>query len=128
MGRGDGEGMTFPQAAQTFNVTPLFGFSSAGYTGSMNFQRTQRRSRTKGRYPNRIREYRLRAHMSQSALGAMIGRTRSSISLWERGLGLPSVPDLFKLAKALATLSESLYIGLYPMHRPEPLETNPVAA
>jgi transcriptional regulator with XRE-family HTH domain len=94
----------------------------------MSFHLTRRRGTRPVRFPNRIREYRIRAGMSQDSLAAQIGRSRSVISLWERGHTLPSVVDLFKLARALATLTESLYIGLYQLHRPEIAATNPVAA
>lgn len=85
----------------------------------MQYQQTPRAGIKLARFPNRIREYRLAAHLSQRALGAEVGRTRSAISRWERGYSLPSVPELFKLARSLSTLGESLYIGLYSLHRRE---------
>ena len=94
----------------------------------MSFHLTRRRGSKAARFPNRIREYRIRAGLTQDALAAAIGRSRSVISLWERGYSLPSVVDLFKLARALATLTESLYIGLYQLHRSDAVEANPAAA
>ena len=79
------------------------------------------------RFPNRIRDYRLDARLSQSALAARIGASRSSISRWELGQALPSVGDLFKLARALSTLAESLYMDLYHGAAPSS-ETNFAAA
>lgn len=65
------------------------------------------------RYPNQIREYRLRAQLTQRDLAKEIGGNRSMISAWECGQILPSVPNLFKLARALSTLGEALYCGLW---------------
>ncbi len=83
----------------------------------MTYQETPRRGTRPARFPNRIREYRLNAALSQRQLGALVGRTECTIRRWERGHQLPSVPDLFKLARTLDTLSESLYIGLYRLYR-----------
>ncbi len=33
--------------------------------------------------------------------------------MWERGLTLPSVPKLLRMAKVLGTLAESLYMDFY---------------
>jgi len=79
----------------------------------MPIQRTSRLTRRPLRHPNQIRNYRIAAGLSQSELGARIGRTRSVVSAWERGRYLPSVTNLFLLARALDTLVESLYWGLY---------------
>lgn len=43
----------------------------------------------------------------------MLGRGRDAVSSWERGLSLPSVPRLLKMAKILGTLAESLYMEFY---------------
>ena len=79
----------------------------------MPMQQTPRISRRPSRHPNQIRIYRIAAGLSQTELGARIGRTRSVVSAWERGRYLPSVANLFLLARALDTLVESLYWGLY---------------
>ncbi len=84
-------------------------------------QFTLRRSRGKIRFPNRIREYRLRAGLNQAALAGVIGRGRKVVGTWERGQKLPSLPDVFRLARALGTLAESLYAALYfPKHDDDP--------
>ena len=83
----------------------------------MPMQQTQRISQRPSRHPNQIRNYRIAAGLSQSELGARIGRTRSVVSAWERGRYLPSVTNLFLLARALDTLVESLYWGLYTQAR-----------
>ena len=79
----------------------------------MLVQHTPRSSRRAPRFPNRIRRYRLQAGLSQRALAAQIGRDRATVSAWERGWRLPTVPGLFRLARALDTLAESLYWSLY---------------
>ncbi|MEO7868082.1 MAG: helix-turn-helix transcriptional regulator, partial [Candidatus Eisenbacteria bacterium] len=65
------------------------------------------------RFPNTIREYRLKAGLSQRKLAAMLGRSKDAVSSWERGLNLPSVPQLMRMAKILGTLAESLYHEYY---------------
>lgn len=79
----------------------------------MTIQYTQRSSRRVARFPNRIREYRLKAGLSQRKLAEMLGRGRDAVSSWERGLNLPSVPRLLRMAKILGTLAESLYMDFY---------------
>ena len=79
----------------------------------MPIQQTPRLNQQPSRHPNQIRSYRIAAGLSQRDLGARIGRTRSVVSAWERGRYLPSVTNLFLLARALDTLVESLYWGLY---------------
>jgi DNA-binding XRE family transcriptional regulator len=74
---------------------------------------TQRLSSKAPKFANRIREYRLKAGLTQRALGAALGVTRRAISAWERGLSCPTVPSLMRLAKTLGTLAESLYFSFY---------------
>ena len=42
-----------------------------------------------------------------------LGRRRNAVSSWERGLTLPNVPRLLRMAKMLNTLAESLYMEFY---------------
>lgn len=79
----------------------------------MNVQYTPRPTRLRVRFPNRIRDYRLKAGLSQRALAAQLGLRRNAVSSWERGVSSPSVGNLFRLAKTLGTLAESLYMDLY---------------
>jgi transcriptional regulator with XRE-family HTH domain len=79
----------------------------------MDVQYTPRASRHAARFPNSIREYRLKAGLSQRKLAAMLGRGKDAVSSWERGLTLPNVPRLMKMAKILGTLAETLYIDFY---------------
>ena len=79
----------------------------------MEVQHTPRGSRHAPRFPNKIREYRLKAGLSQRKLASLLGRGRNALSSWERGLTLPSVPRLLRMAKILGTLAESLYMDFY---------------
>ena len=79
----------------------------------MNLQFTQRPTRLKVRFPNRIREYRLKAGLSQQSLAGLLGLRRNAISAWERGISSPVVSHLLRMAKTLGTLAESLYQELY---------------
>ncbi len=95
----------------------------------MTVQLTPRLSTKPARFPNRIREYRLKAGLSQEALGQLLGKTRKVISAWERGLRFPAGPVLLKLAKTLGTLVEALYQGIYCAFRPgEKHDQNPPTA
>ena len=79
----------------------------------MPVQHTPRASRHSPRFPNKIREYRLKAGLSQRKLAEILGRGRNAVSSWERGLTLPNVPRLLRMAKVLSTLAESLYMDFY---------------
>jgi transcriptional regulator with XRE-family HTH domain len=79
----------------------------------MPLQHTPRASRHAPRFPNKIREYRLKAGLSQAKLAALLGRGKDAVSSWERGLTLPNVPRLMRMAKILGTLAESLYQDFY---------------
>ncbi len=79
----------------------------------MEVQHTLRPSHREARFPNAIREYRLKAGLSQRKLAALLGRSNDAVSSWERGLHLPSVPQLMRMAKVLGTLAESLYQEFY---------------
>ena len=79
----------------------------------MPIQHTPRASRHAPRFPNKIREYRLKAGLSQHQLAEMLGRGRNAVSSWECGRTLPNVPRLMRMAKILGTLAESLYMEFY---------------
>ena len=83
----------------------------------MNFQFTMRPTRLKVRFPNRIREYRLKAGLSQRDLAGQLGLRRNAVSAWERGISSPGLAHLLRLAKTLGTLAESLYQELYSPHQ-----------
>lgn len=46
-----------------------------------------------------------------------VGATRAAVSAWEVGKSCPTLPFLFKLAKALNTFIEALYPSLYEAAR-----------
>lgn len=79
----------------------------------MEVQLTPRPSRHAPRFPNKIREYRLKAGLSQRKLAELLGRGRNAVSSWERGLTRPDVTLGVRMAKVLDTLAESLYIDFY---------------
>ena len=78
----------------------------------MPVQFTPRRSHYAPKFPNAIREYRVKAGLSQRQLGAVLGRCRSAVSLWERGLRMPSAARLFRLAAELGTAPQALYFKM----------------
>jgi len=79
----------------------------------MEVQITPRPSRHAPRFPNKIREYRLKAGLSQRKLAKLLGRGRNAVSSWERGLTRPDVTLGVRLAKVLDTLAEALYMDFY---------------
>jgi transcriptional regulator with XRE-family HTH domain len=84
----------------------------------MNLQFTPRPTRLKVRFPNRIREYRLKAGLSQRDLAGQLDLDPDTVSLWERGQSSPNATHLLHMAKTLGTLAESLYMDLYSPDRP----------
>ena len=91
----------------------------------MNLQFTPRPTRLKVRFPNRIREYRLKAGLSQRSLAGQLGLRRNAISAWERGISSPVVSHLLHMAKTLGTLAESLYLDFYSPSKPEEEDSEP---
>jgi transcriptional regulator with XRE-family HTH domain len=51
----------------------------------------------------KIRYHRKKAKMSQEQLGKLVGVTRQVVSLWENGGSIPSLYQLFKIARAFNT-------------------------
>ena len=94
----------------------------------MEVQYTPRQGRRPARFPNRIREYRLKAGLSQRHLADLLGRGRNAVSSWERGLTLPNVPKLMRMAKLLGTLAEALYMDFYSTFPKGETQANPANA
>ena len=94
----------------------------------MTLQFTPRLSRHTPKFPNAIRRYRIQMGLSQHRLGAVLGLHRSMVSLWERGLRVPSVPRLFRMARELGTMPEALYHDFYSAFPREGASTNTPAA
>jgi transcriptional regulator with XRE-family HTH domain len=84
----------------------------------MSPQHTPRPSRLHARFPNQIRQYRLKAGLSQASVGELVGVGKNTVSAWERGLTCPIAPFLMKLAKTLGTLSEAFYPEFYVTRGP----------
>ncbi|HEY5537773.1 MAG TPA: helix-turn-helix transcriptional regulator [Acetobacterium sp.] len=59
---------------------------------------------------NRLKEYRARNNLNQSDLGKLVGASRQTISLIERGDYSPSVVLALKIAKVFDTTVESLFL------------------
>ena len=91
----------------------------------MPVQHTPRDTRNIPRFPNKIREYRLKAGLSQRKLAALLDRGRNAVSAWECGRTLPNVPRLMRMAKILGTLAESLYTDFYVTFPKEDEAGNP---
>lgn len=58
---------------------------------------------------NKLKEYRVRYHLSQTELGNLAGVSRQTISLIERGDYNPSVTLALKIAKILNATVENLF-------------------
>lgn len=59
---------------------------------------------------NRLREFRARKNINQSQMGALVGVSRQTISMIERGDYSPSVTLALKLARYFAVPVEELFI------------------
>jgi len=61
-------------------------------------------------YPNNLRELRKAKGMLQIEVAQLLGHLNSDrISDWEKGYGMPSVANLFKLATVLGVPTEDIY-------------------
>jgi transcriptional regulator with XRE-family HTH domain len=62
------------------------------------------------KYPNNLRELRKSKGMLQVEVAQLLGHLNSDrMSDWEKGYGMPSVANLFKLATILGVPAEELY-------------------
>ncbi|MBE6866029.1 MAG: helix-turn-helix transcriptional regulator [Oscillospiraceae bacterium] len=59
---------------------------------------------------NRLKEYRARLGINQQQLGSMVGASRQTISLIERGDYSPSVTLAIKIAKVFSATVEEIFI------------------
>ncbi len=95
----------------------------------MSVQFTPRRSRHSPRFPNSIRQYRIKAGLSQRQLGTALGLGPDFVSLWERGLRLPTFPRIVGLARELGTAPQALYEDVFATRlSQEGTQNNPSAA
>ncbi len=58
---------------------------------------------------NRVREFRVRADLTQEALGEKVGVTRVTINCLENGVYLPSIELAFKLARFFKLRVDELF-------------------
>lgn len=75
----------------------------------VTYQATRRCARLARKFPNKIREFRLRAGLSQRDLAGRLNIARNTLSTWECGLVLPDLPTGLRLAKALGAMTEALF-------------------
>ena len=60
--------------------------------------------------PNNLKEYRLKAGLRQIDVAHLLGfKTEDRICHWEKGKNVPSIMNLFKLAKIYEISAEELY-------------------
>ena len=59
---------------------------------------------------NRLKEYRARLNINQQDFGRLVGTSRQTISLIERGDYSPSVTLALKIAKALDARVEDVFV------------------
>ncbi len=58
---------------------------------------------------NKLREHRIKSHLSQDKLGKLVGTTQGTIGLYERGQREPSLLMISKLSKALNCTPTELF-------------------
>lgn len=64
--------------------------------------------------PNNLKEYRMRAGLTQKDVSRMLGFTNEvSLCHWEQGKNLPNIINLFKLCKILKTNPAKIYEQLW---------------
>lgn len=59
---------------------------------------------------NRLKEYRAKKNLNQQQLGSLVGASRQTISLIERGDYSPSVTLAMKIAKVFDASVEDIFI------------------
>lgn len=59
---------------------------------------------------NRLKEYRMKKGLNQQELGSLVGVSRQTISLIERGDYNPSIKVCLKISKVLDTRVENIFI------------------
>jgi transcriptional regulator with XRE-family HTH domain len=69
--------------------------------------------------PNWLRKHRKRWGYRQKEVAEMLGfKSANRLSRWEKGISVPSVPNLLKLGIIYATLTDQLYHELLIQLRP----------
>lgn len=65
--------------------------------------------RQTGFSPTKLREYRLRATLTQAELAAQVGVLSQQVYIWERGTKTPSSKNLIAVARALGISASDLF-------------------
>lgn len=74
----------------------------------------------RGRLPNRLKQYRHSAGLSQKKVIRVLGLTDTSIlSRWERGITSPSVRQVLMLSRLYNTFPHDLYHELWQSISPD---------
>ncbi len=69
--------------------------------------------------PNKLKEYRMKAGLTQKEVATLLGFTSEDrICHWEKGRNIPSLINLFKLAKAYRATVMELYSELLETIKP----------
>ncbi len=62
------------------------------------------------KYPNKLKEYRCNLKLTQKQVADILGmQCQDRLSHWEKGLAIPNIKNLMKLAKVYTTTVEELY-------------------
>ncbi len=68
----------------------------------------------KCRFPNRLKNFRRLFFFSQKEVALILGlKDTSQLSRWEKGVTLPSILNLFRLAKLYKVLPNEMYIDIW---------------
>jgi transcriptional regulator with XRE-family HTH domain len=71
---------------------------------------------------NKLKELRLQRGLKQEEVASWLNiQCTGRISKWERGLAMPSVQNLFKLAKIYKAIPHTMYPNLYSENDDTPL-------
>jgi transcriptional regulator with XRE-family HTH domain len=66
------------------------------------------------RFPNRLKKYRRLFCLSQKEVATILGlKDTSPLSRWEKGLSLPNLVQLFRLARIYQAMPNELYFDLW---------------
>jgi transcriptional regulator with XRE-family HTH domain len=72
------------------------------------------------RIPNSLRKYRKASGLRQKDVARLLGlKSPSLISRWEKGVSLPKLSNLFKLALIYGTMVDALFMDLRASLREE---------
>jgi transcriptional regulator with XRE-family HTH domain len=63
------------------------------------------------KYPNKLKELREQKGLTQTEVSVLLdfGDSQDRISKWEKGIGLPNIPNLLKLARFYNVAPQDVY-------------------